>query len=81
MWRAIGPALGGLVVFAAGAGGAFILNAVSFVGVMIVLYLWRRKPEHSPSSTERVGTAIYAGMRYIRFAPPMHAVLFRSVRL
>jgi len=75
--RSIGPALGGLVVFAAGAGGAFILNAVSFVGVMIVLYLWRRKPEHSPSSPESVGTAIYAGMRYIRFAPPMHAVLFR----
>jgi MFS family permease len=75
--RSIGPALGGLVVFAVGAGAAFILNAISFVGVMIVLYLWRRKPEHVPSSPESVGTAIYAGMRYIRFAPPMHAVLFR----
>jgi MFS family permease len=76
--RSIGPALGGLVVFAVGAGAAFVLNAISFVGVMIVLYLWRRKPEHVPSSPESVGAAIYAGMRYIRFAPPMHAVLFRS---
>src|SRR5580700_8873525 len=75
--RAVGPALGGIVVAAVGAGAAFILNAVSFVGVMIVLYLWRRKPEHMPSSPENVGAAIYAGLRYIRYAPPMHAVLFR----
>ncbi len=76
--RSIGPALGGLVVAAVGAGAAFLLNALSFVGVMIVLYLWRREPEHVSSSPESVGTAIWAGMRYIRFAPPMHAVLFRS---
>jgi MFS family permease len=76
--RAVGPALGGLVVAAIGAGAAFILNAISFVGVMIVLYLWEREPEHTPRSTESVGNAIWAGMRYIRFAPPMHAVLFRS---
>ena len=76
--RAVGPALGGLVVAAVGASAAFILNAVSFVGVMIVLYLWKREPEHTPKSTESVGSAIWAGMRYVRFAPPMHAVLLRS---
>jgi MFS family permease len=76
--RAIGPALGGLVVAAIGAGAAFILNAISFVGVLIVLYLWKREPEHTPKSTESVGNAIWAGIRYVRFAPPMHAVLFRS---
>jgi MFS family permease len=76
--RAIGPALGGLVVAAIGAGAAFFLNAISFVGVMIVLYLWKREPEHTPKSSESVGEAIWAGMRYVRFAPPMHSVLFRS---
>ena len=76
--RAVGPALGGLVVAAIGAGAAFILNAISFVGVMIVLYLWKREPEDTPKSTESVGNAIWAGMRYVRFAPPMHAVLLRS---
>ena len=78
--RAVGPALGGAVVAAIGAGAAFILNAVSFVGVMIVLYLWRREPEHHPQplSTETVGAAMWAGMRYVRFAPPIHSVLLRS---
>jgi len=76
--RALGPALGGLVVAVVGAGAAFMLNAVSFVGVMIVLFLWHRKPEHTPRSRETIGAAMWAGMRYIRFAPPMHAVLIRS---
>ncbi len=78
--RAVGPALGGAVVAAVGAGAAFNLNAISFVGVMIVLYLWRRKPEPHPQplSTESVGAAMWAGMRYVRFAPPIHSVLLRS---
>jgi MFS family permease len=76
--RSVGPALGGLVVAAIGAGAAFILNAVSFVGVMIVLYLWPRQPEFTTSSPERVWSAMWTGMRYIRFAPRMHAVLLRS---
>jgi len=78
--RAVGPALGGAVVAAIGAGAAFILNALSFVGVMVVLYLWRRDPdEHSrPISTESIGAAILTGIRYVRFAPPIHSVLLRS---
>ena len=76
--RAVGPALGGLVVAAIGAGAAFILNAISFVGVLIVLYQWKRAPEHSSTSSETVMAAMWAGMRYVRFAPTMHAVLLRS---
>src|SRR5438552_3665201 len=41
--RAAGPALGGLVVAAAGSGVAFLLNAASFVGVILFLYLWKPK--------------------------------------
>jgi MFS family permease len=78
--RAVGPALGGAVVAAIGAGAAFVLNSISFVGVMVVLYLWHRDPERQrrPLSTERVGAAMLAGIRYVRFAPPIHSVLLRS---
>ena len=76
--RAVGPALGGIVVAWIGAGAAFILNAISFVAVLIVLYVWKRAPEHANTSTESVVAAIGAGMRYVRFAPTMHAVLLRS---
>src|SRR5262245_46430424 len=35
--RAVGPALGGIVVAAAGAGATFALNALSFLGLVAVL--------------------------------------------
>src|SRR5215813_15027419 len=40
--RAIGPALGGMVIAKADSGTAFLLNAVSFFGVILVLYHWKR---------------------------------------
>jgi predicted MFS family arabinose efflux permease len=76
--RAIGPALGGLIVAAAGAGAAFVLNALSFVGVMIVLYRWRRRSGDSQMPAEDVRGAIRAGLRYVRFAPGLRAVLIRT---
>ncbi|MGA3028562.1 MAG: MFS transporter [Bryobacteraceae bacterium] len=76
--RAVGPALGGAVLAAASAGPAFLLNAVSFVGVMVVLWMWRRRPRDHAHAEERISSAMLAGIRYVRFAPPMHAVLLRS---
>src|SRR6266404_4538410 len=38
--RAIGPALGGLVIAVAGSGLAFLINAASFLGVLGFLFSW-----------------------------------------
>src|SRR4029077_12981534 len=46
--RAVGPALGGLVIATAGSGAAFLLNAVSFFGVILFLYRWKPAP-HEPN--------------------------------
>src|SRR5579871_4989156 len=40
--RAIGPALAGLVIALAGIGTAFLLNALSFLGVILVVARWKR---------------------------------------
>ena len=77
--RAVGPALGGLVVAGFGAGANFILNAGSFLGVMIVLYEWRRQPRPGVLPAERVMGAIRVGLRYVRYAPALRAVLVRTV--
>ena len=76
--RAVGPALGGLVVAAAGPAAVFGLNAVSFLGVLAVLWRWRRRPHDELGAGERVLGAIGAGVRYVRFAPPLRAVLVRT---
>ena len=76
--RSVGPAIGGLLIAAAGPGANFLLNAVSFCGVIYVLYRWRRQPAATVLPAERVLGAIRAGVRYVRHAPAVLSVLGRS---
>jgi len=76
--RAVGPALGGLLVAAFGPGPVFLLNAVSFLGVIFVLYRWRRPVAKSNLPPEHVLGAIRAGARYVRHTPAIQAVLIRA---
>lgn len=76
--RSVGPALGGLVLGLFGAGAAFLVNAFSFFGVLVVLFFWRQKPRESKLPTEPVVSAIRTGLRYVRHAPALRAVLIRT---
>jgi MFS family permease len=76
--RAAGPALGGALVAAAGAQWVFGLNAVSFLGVLAVLVMWRRQRVEKPLGPEHVRSALRAGTRYVRSSPRMKAILARS---
>ena len=82
--RAVGPAAGGLMVAAfatasEGAGMVYWINAVSFVGVVAVIYWWKRKPLFkSELPAERLAGSMRAALRYARHAPPLQAVLVRA---
>jgi MFS family permease len=76
--RAVGPALGGFIVAAAGPAASFLLNALSFLAVIGVLYFWRRVPQESLLPAERISSAMRAGLRYVRHAPPFQGVLIRT---
>ena len=76
--RAVGPALGGFVVAAAGTGATFALNAASFLAVMAVLARWRREPPERTLPPEELIGAMRAGMRYVRHSPPLRTVLVRT---
>ena len=75
--RAIGPALGGLVIAATSSGIAFLMNAASFFGVIFFLYRWQRVEPEAPR-TERVLDSMRAGLRYVRVTPLVHCVLIRT---
>lgn len=75
--RAVGPALGGIVVAAAGSGWSFLLNAASFFGVVFFLYRWKRAP-HQPIPTRGLRDAVLEGFRYVRGAPQVRSVLIRT---
>jgi MFS family permease len=76
--RAIGPALGGIVVAWVGAGATFALNAASFLAVIAVLYKWERVPHPGLLPAERMLGAMRAGLRYVRHAPALRATLVRT---
>ncbi|MBS7458110.1 MFS transporter [Coralloluteibacterium stylophorae] len=76
--RSIGPALGGLVVAQAGAAWAFALNAASFLGVVLVLWRWKREARVSTLPPERFAGALRAGLRYAGQASAFRAVLWKA---
>src|SRR5512138_507566 len=77
--RAIGPALGGVIVALAGTAAVFALNAVSVFAVLAVLFTWKRPQAVRTLPPEHFFGAIKAGYRYTRHSPAMRLVLIRAV--
>lgn len=77
--RSAGPAVGGLIVAAAGAAAAFAVNTVTYFGIIIVLARWRRPGEQRLLPRERLGMAILAGVRYVSMSPNIKFTLLRSL--
>ncbi len=75
--RAVGPALGGVIVAAVGCGSTFLLNALSFLGVILFLYRWKRPIADRPR-TQRVWSAVGDGFSYVRESGLAKSVLLRT---
>jgi MFS family permease len=60
--RAVGPAIGGLLVAATSVGSVFLINAASFLAVIVVILRWRGGGRREGAlAPEHVGEAIRAG--------------------
>ncbi|OSI32794.1 MFS transporter [Bradyrhizobium canariense] len=79
--RSVGPALGGIVVAAAGTVAAFAINALLYLPLMFALFLWKRAPEPSRLPPESLHRAIVSGVRYIMNAPSIKIVLTRAMAM
>jgi MFS family permease len=75
--QAIGPAIGGIVIAAAGAAWVFALNAVSFAGVILVIQRWRRPARDTRLPPEHVVSAMRTGLRYVGNERNIQVVLVR----
>jgi MFS family permease len=76
--RAIGPIVGGLLVASSGPAVVFLVNAISFVGVIIALWLWKEEQQAKPSNPERMLGAMAAALRFTRYSSVVKAVLARN---
>jgi predicted MFS family arabinose efflux permease len=75
--RALGPALAGLVVAATGEGPAFIINALTFVPVIVCLLLMRGLPQ-SAGAGARAGSMLAhmaGGLHYVGRQPVLQLLL------
>jgi MFS family permease len=77
--RAVGPAVGGLLIVLTSAGWVFVVNAATFLAVLAVVYRWHggARPA-SAIAAEHTGSAIRAGGRYVANSPVLRAVLVRA---
>lgn len=75
--RAIGPAMGGAVVAVAGVASAFVLDVLSFVGILAALLWWRPAVVRRTAPPEALVGAMRAGLRYAWNSMALRRVLLR----
>jgi MFS family permease len=76
--RAVGPALAGMVIAAAGVATTFVVNFVSFFGVILVVSRWKRAIRKQTAPRETLSGATVAAIRYVRNSPAILTLLVRT---
>ncbi len=78
--RAVGPAVAGVLIASVGLHAPFLLNAISFAGIIAALWWWpgeARTPRSTPPET--LIPAMIAGLRYARWSPGLRRTMARAV--
>lgn len=73
--RLAGPGVAGLVIALVGTGPAFLINAASFVAVIISLWRMRVSELQPPVRVPRAKGQIREGLRYIRQRPDLMMIM------
>ena len=76
--RSFGPALGGVIVVAAGAMSTFALAAVLYVPLLGAFYFWQRKHVPPRLPPEQMHRAIISGARYAIHSIPVRNAIVRA---
>ncbi len=72
--RIIGPAVAGILVAKIGEGWCFLVNAVSYIAVIIGLLMMRVPPRAAPPAVSPLAHVI-EGFRFVRNTAPIRAIL------
>jgi MFS family permease len=76
--RAVGPAIAGAIITAAGVITAFVTNLLSFFGVILVIAKWKRPVHKRTAPPETFTGATVAAIRYVRYSPEILTVVLRT---
>ena len=75
--RSLGPAIGGAIVAFGGATSAFVVNALSYLMVIVVLWRWRPEPA-PPKERRRLLPMIADGFRFAGRSPQIRVIMLRA---
>ncbi|MDA6068132.1 MFS transporter [Flavobacterium sp. AC] len=73
--RLIGPSLSGIVLLKFGAGNCFLLNAISFIAVIISLLLMKLPPYKPNPIKKKIYTDLKDGLLYLKNTPKISVIL------
>ena len=79
--RIIGPAIAGVLVVLVGEGWCFMINAASFLPIMISVLLLRMEPRQRAQLTGNIIGAITEGFRYFAATPPLRYTVISTIGL
>jgi MFS family permease len=77
--RAVGPAIGGMLILIGGSSLAFSLYAVSIIAVLSALFTWRRGRHFTGLPREHLLSAMRAGIRFVRNTPAVQYAMVRTI--
>jgi MFS family permease len=75
--RSFSPAIGGVLLTSVGAAWAFLINTVSYIGIIVVIARWKLPASAKRSNREPVLRAMGLGFRYVRLTHYMRVVIIR----
>ncbi|MFT4346798.1 MFS transporter [Bartonella ancashensis] len=79
LMRSIGPAIGGVIVATLGGFAAFLLNAISYIPLIITLFLWKPNYRHDALPREKLLGAVADGLRYVALSPNLLSIMTRAL--
>jgi MFS family permease len=74
--RMVGPAVAGVLIASAGTGWVFVINALSYLAVLLSLTMLRVDQLHRRGKAPRAEGGLLAGLRYVWSRPDLKTVLF-----
>lgn len=77
--RSVGPALGGVLISVWDVSFAFLINALSYIGLIAVLLWWRPPPRQI--DRRPILPAVAVGIRYCAASVPLRRILLRGFAL
>jgi MFS family permease len=76
--RAVGPALGGLIIAWAGTAAAFAFNAFCILVLAVALLFWKRSAPRAALPPESFVSAMRTGLRFVAATPAMLNAIVRA---